>query len=815
MKKIFLCFFFSVFTLITFSQKADQPADNAWESIYRGSSPKINDLVHTRLAVNFDFDKQWMNGEEWVTLQPHFYPTDSLTLDAKGMEIKKIALIKGKSELPLQFSYDSMQLRITLDKTYKRNEKYTIYISYISKPNELKLEGSSAITEAKGLYFINPKGETDVHTEIWTQGETESNSAWFPTIDKPNQKTTQEIYMTVPSKYVTLSNGLLVNQKKNADGTRTDYWKMDLPNSPYLFFMGIGDYVIVKDKYKKMDVNYYVEKEYAPVAKKIFGETPAMIAFYEKITGVPYVWPKYDQIVGREYVSGAMENTTATLHQDGAYQNARQLVDGNAWESVIAHELFHHWFGDLVTTESWSNITLNESFANYSEYLWDEYRHGKDAADDHAYEDMQGYLMSKSDDKALVRFHYKNKEDVFDAVSYNKGGRILNMLRNYVGDSAFFKSLNRYLTLHKFQSAEAQQLRLAFEEVTGQDLNWFWNQWYYGSGQPTLDINYNYDNGKARVIVDQTQATGKIFKLPVAIDVYSEGAHKKRYQVWLENKSDTFYFASDKKPSFINVDADKVLLAIKTDHKSAEEFEQQYKYAPNYLDRREALEYFADNKLSTLSIGLNDKYSGLRLFTLEKLEEASSFHVPSVLSIIERMADKDPDKKVQAKALELLAKLADNKYQPLFEKYINDSSYSVSGAALLGLTNLEPSQAYTLAKKYSNDALGKLGEVVAEIISKNGSEDDFNFLLTQFKNEPFSENKIKSAFTFARYLLKIKNTDNIRKGVDEIMKVRNQVPDQYKEFIDPGFKQAFNMMSNVQMTNGNSELANYIKGLLK
>ena len=815
MKKVFLSFILLVFTLITFSQSSTQLTDTAWNSIYRGSSPKINDLVHTKLAVNFDFGKQWMNGEEWVTLQPHFYPTDSLTLDAKGMDIKKIALIKGKSEIPLKFSYDSMQLRITLDKTYTRNEKYTIYINYISKPNELKLDGSSAITEAKGLYFINPKGETDVHTEIWTQGETESNSAWFPTIDKPNQKTTQEISMTVPSKYVTLSNGLLVKQKKNTDGTRTDYWKMDLPNSPYLFFMGVGDYAIVTDKYKKIDVDYYVEKEYAPVAKKIFGETPAMIGFYEKITGIPYMWPKYDQIVGREYVSGAMENTTATLHQDGAYQNARQLVDGNAWESVIAHELFHHWFGDLVTTESWSNITLNESFANYSEYLWAEHRHGKDAADDHAYEDMQGYLMSRSDNKDLVRFYYKNKEDIFDAVSYNKGGRILNMLRNYVGDSAFFKSLNRYLTLHKFQSAEAQQLRLAFEEVTGQDLNWFWNQWYYGSGQPTLDINYNYSDGRSRVIVDQTQTSGKIFKLPVAIDVYSEGAHKKRYKVWLDNKSDTFYFASDKKPSFINVDADKVLLAVKTDHKSAEEFQQQYKYAPNYLDRREALEYFANNKLGTLSVGLNDKYSGLRLFTLENLEEANSYHVPSVLTTIEQMAAKDPDKKVQAKALELLAKLADNKYQPLFEKYINDSSYSVSGAALQGLTTLEPSKAYTLAKKYSNDALGKLGEVVAEIISKNGSEDDFNILLSQFKNEPFSENKIKSAFTFARYLLKIKNTDNIRKGVDEIMKVRNQVPDQYKEFIDPGFKQAFTMMSNVQMANGNSELANYIKGLLK
>ena len=818
MKKIFLVFIFFGSLVTAHAQQDEQneqSADTAWKLVYRGTYPRINDLVHTKLEVSFDYNKSWMYGKEWVTLQPHFYNTDSLTLDAKGMEIKEIAMIKGAFKIPLKYSYDNMQLRITLDKIYKGGEKYTVYLNYISKPNELKLEGSAAITEAKGLYFINPKGETDEHTEIWTQGETESNSAWFPTIDKPDQKTTQEISITVPSKYVTLSNGLLINQKKNADGTRNDYWKMDLPNSPYLFFMGVGDYVIVKDKYKKMDVNYYVEKEYAPVAKKIFGETPKMIGFYEKITGVPYAWPKYDQIVGREYVSGAMENTTATLHQDGAYQNARQLVDGNAWESVIAHELFHHWFGDLVTAESWSNITLNESFANYSEYLWEEFRHGKDAADEHAFDDMQGYLMSGSDDKNLVRFYYKNKEDVFDAVSYNKGGRILNMLRNYLGDSAFFKSLNKYLTTNKFKSAEAQQLRLAFEEVTGQDLNWFWNQWYYGSGQPYLNINYDYSNGKARVIVEQKQKSGKIFKVPATIDVYSEGANKKRYKVWLENKADTFYFASDKKPSFINVDADKVLLATKTDNKTEEEFEQQLKYAPNFLDRREALDYFAKNKLSAIANGLSDKYSGIRLFTLEKLDQAKSYTIPTVLSTIEQIAQKDPKKKVQAKALEILVKLNDKKYEPLFTKFVNDSSYSIAGAALDGLTKLEPAQAYTLAKKYSNDAHGKLGSVVSKVIMNNATEEDFNFLLDHFKNSPLNETKISETMAFAKYLTKVKNAANVKKGVNEIMKFRNQIPEQYRRFIDPGFKQSFSKISAAKKAEGNNELADYIDGLMK
>jgi aminopeptidase N len=817
MKKIILFLALMPFLGITYAQQDNNnSADTAWKHIYRGSYPRINDLVHTKLDVRFDYDKSWMYGKEWVTLQPHFYPTDTLTLDAKGMELKEISVVKGNKKIPLKYAYDSMQIRINLDKTYTAGEKYTVYLDYISKPNELKLPGSSAITEAKGLYFINPRGETDEHTEIWTQGETESNSAWFPTIDKPDQKTTQEIIMTVPAKYVTLSNGLLMSQKKNTDGTRTDYWKMDLPNSPYLFFMGVGDYVIVKDKYKNIDVNYYVEKEYAPVAKKIFGETPAMIGFFSNILGVPYVWPKYDQIVGREYVSGAMENTTATLHQDGAYQNARQLVDGNAWEDDISHELFHHWFGDLVTTESWSNLTVNESFANYSEYLWRAYRHGKDNADDLAYNDMQGYLMSGSDDKDLVRFYYRDKEDMFDAVSYNKGGRILNMLRNYVGDSAFFKSLNKYLTNNKFKPAEAQQLRLAFEDVTGRDLNWFWNQWYYGSGQPDISINYDYQNGKARVIVDQKQTSGKIFQVPNAIDVYSEGSNKKRYQVWLENASDTFYFPATRKPSFINVDADKVLLCTKSDNKSAEEFEQQYKYAPLYVDRREALAFFAkNNNTASLTQGLNDRYYGLRLFTLEQLDEAKSYASPTVLPAIEKLAEKDANKKVQGKALEILAKTKDKKYQSLFMKLINDSSYSVAGAAFSGLAALDPQGEYALAKKYSADARGKLGSEVFAVLVKNGHEEDFDILYSYFQNVPFSETKITEAIEFAQFLPNVKNDANVKKALAEIMKARNQVPKQYLGYIDPVFKQHFSKISMHKKAEGKADFSDYINGLIK
>ena len=807
---VFTVLFLNVF-LVT-AQNENEPKDTSWKKIYRASAPKINDLVHTRLEVKFDYNKAWMYGKARITLKPHFYATDSLTLDAKGMELKEVSIMKGNVTKPLRYAYDGMLLKIILDKLYKGGENYTIFIDYISKPNDLKVQGSAAITDAKGLYFINPTGEDkNKPTQIWTQGETEANSVWFPTIDKPNQKTTEEIYMTVPAKYVTLSNGLLISQKKNIDGTRTDYWKMDLPHAPYLFFMGVGEYSIIKDSYKGKEVSYYVEKKYAPYARGIFGETPAMIGFYEKITGIPYAWPKYAQIVGRDYVSGAMENTSATLHQESAYQNARQLVDKNRWEDVISHELFHQWFGDLVTAESWSNITVNESMADYSETLWNEFRHGKDAGDEHIQENRQQYLDNPENAKKdLVRFYYADKEEVFDNVSYPKGGAILHMLRNYVGDSAFFKSLNKYLTDNKFKSAEAQQLRLAFEEITGQDLNWFWNQWYNGSGHPKLNINYKYSNGSAQVIVEQIQNTGKIFKLPIAIDVYN-GARKLRYNVWLQNLRDTFNF-NTAKPTLINVDADKALLVEKTDKKTADNFIEQWKYAANYLDRKEAVDFFAENKMTELAEGLNDKYHGLRLYTLIKIDEAKNISA-DFLPKIEMLANRDANKLVQAKAIEILSKQNNKKYQSVFTKYVGDSSYSVAGAALEGLSILNPDDAYTLAKKYSNDAKGKLENVISNLIMKNGTEADFDFVYNQYKDAPPNQEKLQLTNDFADYLTKVKDVSNVRKGTDEIFKFRNSIPEQYKKFTDPAFKAAFSKITKSH--NANKELVDYINGLMK
>jgi aminopeptidase N len=201
-----------------------------------------------------------------------------------------------------------------------------------------------------------------------------------------------------------------------------------------------------------------------------------MIGFIEGLLGVKYPWPKYDQVTGRD-LPFSMENTSCTLHGYYAQLDARDLSEGVS-TAGICHELFHQWFGDLVTAESWSNLALNESFADLIETVWTTYKKGKDAGDAVNYQAMKNYLRdSAAASRELVRFYYTNKFEMQDyAVTYVKGGRILNMLRNYVGDSAFYASLKLYLDQKKFKSAEAQELRLAFEETTGMDLNWYWNQ---------------------------------------------------------------------------------------------------------------------------------------------------------------------------------------------------------------------------------------------------------------------------------------------------------------------------------------------------
>jgi aminopeptidase N len=734
---------------------------------YNPSATRETDLLHTRLEVRFDWAKRYMYGKATISARPYFYPTNILELDARGMQINRVGLLNRDMTNPsvvaadtanLKYDYDGKKLKIDLGKQYTKNENYTVFIDYVSKPDEQPVNGSAAINEDKGLYFINPDADQKDSIlrprQIWTQGETQSNSVWMPTIDRPNERMTSEIYITTEDKYVTLSNGLMYDQKENGNGTRTDHWRMDLPSAPYLVMMAVGQFSIIKDKWKDKEVNYYVEPQFAPYAKQTFGKTPEMIDFFSKKLGVDFPWSKYSQICCRDYVSGAMENTTATLHGDFVQRDDREYLDNN-YEDYVSHELFHMWFGDYVTCESWSNLPLNESFATYGEYMWNEFKYGKEEADYAHYDSFQGYLRESNAGHAtkerpgkrepLIRFYYDDRESMFDSHSYNKGGQVLHLLRQYVGDDAFFASLKLYLETNKFSSGEIANLRLAFEQTTGRDMNWFFNEWFMSPGHPELDINYSYDAAKQRemVIIKQTQDRTNgtpVFRIPLSVDVYG-GGKTQRNEILVRTVCDTFYFVSAGKPDFVNVDAQKTLPCYKVDHHTTEEWAFLYNNSKLYVDRVEAINHLAPRAFQKqetaptkkdevvvaesplpkqiITKALDDEFWAIRELACRKLGDYAEDQKAKLISL----AKNDPKPAVRDAAMSALDDNATgDELKDVYLSGLNDKSYDVVTTSLAALVSHFKETGMAECAKRENDPARSMKVAVANAYIYGGGD---------------------------------------------------------------------------------------------
>ncbi len=681
--------------------------------IRRASKAKVHDLIHTRLDVRFDWRNKHLIGTAELTLKPWLYPSDRLQLDAKGMTIH--AIIDPETQLALPYQYDGQIIDITLPKLYSRVENYRVKIEYTAKPDELGVAGGQAITDAKGLYFINAdSSEVNKPTQVWTQGQPESNSCWFPTIDTPNERMTQELFIRVHQDFQTLSNGTLVYSNYHDDNTRTDYWKQDLNHPPYLTMLAAGNFLAAQDTWERSDgskipLSYYLEPEYAPYAWKIFGNTPEMLTFYSDLLGIEYPWDKYSQIVVRDYVSGAMENTTAVIFGEFMNMNDRELLDDN-YEAVIAHELFHHWFGDLVTCENWSHLPLNESFATYGEFLWEEYKYGRDAADYQGWESEAGYLYeSEFKQLPLIRYDYENADDMFDAHSYNKGGRVLHLLRETVGDTAFFASLQLYLENNAFKDVELEHLRLAFEEVTGTDLSWFFTQWFEMPGHPELTISYFYDDeiSQQQVVISQVgnaNPDAPTYRIPMAIDLHFADQSVRREYVTITEEEHLFAFDVMSQPLWVNVDAQKSLLGKKFDQKPADWWAYQLTSGGLFRDRQEAMTYFQEVPdpvyYPAIEAALNDPFWFIRSQAIAWIANADSVSTTAATALL-NMAQNDENTNTRADAIRLLGQYPQAN-APLsaaeLEQFVTqERSYRVNAAALEALYLANPSRALTLA----------------------------------------------------------------------------------------------------------------------
>jgi aminopeptidase N len=628
---------------------------------YKASEPKIHDLIHTSLDIRFDIPKKIVFGTAEITLKSHFYPSDSLELDARGFEIKSVSLVQDETTLPLKYSYNSPKLTIQLNKTYTADEKFTVQIVYQAQPASLRTRHSSfAVSDDRGLYFID--ADTN-DPQIWTQGETSSNSCWFPTIDAPNQRMTQEIKITVPRDLTTLSNGTLVASLLNEDGTRTDLWRQTQTHAPYLTMIAAGKFTIKNDYWRKLPVDLYIPKGTEIQAQSTFDKTTKMIDFYSRCFQYDYPWDKYAQIVVKNFVSGAMENTSATVFGDYVIQGTENdLYRDN--ESVVAHELSHHWFGDLITCESWANTGLNEGFATYCEYLWFEHEYGRDEADLHLYHDYTAFMFENSYKKAdYIRYDYADEGDMFDVHSYQKGALLLHMLRKTIGDDAFFSSLALYLKKHQYSSVEIHDFRLAVEEVTGKDMNWFFNQWFLNKGIPELKIDYSYneETGMSGVLIKQIQDLTQmpLYVIPLKIAFWMKDTIIYK-DVMFTDKEQTFLQKTGEKPEFIDFDSKNMLLCKSTENKTKEEWIAQLIRAPFFDDKNKAVEaltqYNRDADLQRTLLDLSKhSFWYYRYYACELFSQKTKGSLKKEISArLKEMSENDENQFVKEKATEEL-----------------------------------------------------------------------------------------------------------------------------------------------------------------
>jgi aminopeptidase N len=382
---------------------------------------------------------------------------------------------------------------------------------------------------------------------------------------------------------------------------------------------------------------------------------------------------------------------------------------------------------------------------------------------------------------------------MFDLVSYQKWGRILHMLRHFVGDEAFYTSLNKYLTDNKFSNGSAIKLKLAFEAVTGKDLNWFFNQWYFGNGHPYIRITQQYNPATKQIMVklSQTQVQNKLFELPVGIDIYVGGS-RNHYEVWSKNKVDSFFFPAATAPDNVNVDNDKILLWEKNESKPFNQFIYQFYHARNFMDRNEALNEAVQNiknldAQQMIQDAMKDSFYIIRTKAIHSLNPASINDQTEKL--IQQLAANDPSNYVREEAITFLGALHKEVYKDQFKSWANDSSYLVAGAALEALNQIDSVAALEMAINFSKTVMKKrLDMAVSDVLFKYGDESVFDFLADKYASYPMqSSEKFYKTDAFAQLLIKIKEETKFKRGIDLIVAFRESVPQDYRAQSDPFF----------------------------
>jgi aminopeptidase N len=649
----------------------------------------IVNFTRLRLNVSFEPDKGLVKGKVMLGFTTLRQNTDSIWLDGIKMTVKKL-MINGKEP---KYKADSAGITIYPGSDLGWETKDSMEITYECTPR-------------KGIYFIGWNDANNIsRREIWTQGEGTDNRNWLPMLDDWNDKIMTETIITFDKDYQVLSNGTQVSKKDNGDGTKTWHYKMTHPQSPYLIMIGIGKYGIEDRKTKSgVPLHIYYYPEWKDRVMSTYKYSAEMIDFYEKEIGVPYGWESYSQIPVQDFMYGAMENTTATVYGDFLMVDARSFLDRN-YIGVNAHELAHQWFGDMVTCRTSSSMWMHENFATYYSALFDKEVFGKDYFD----WDRRGFQNAAID--ANKKDHYPIASSLGGGTrNYPQGAFVLNMLKYVVGGREMYnKAIKYYLEKHKYENVEANDLLLAFEASTGMSLNWFWEEWYYKSGQPEYEVSYTENTEATQISVTQlqelTELTGLsssmdgsrpagLFKMPIWIEIhYTDGTVDKK-QVWIEKQHETLNIPNpgDKTIDFVLFDPDNQVLKTVTFHKPFEMLKSQAMKAENMLDRYDAVEAMKPidlNKKRNILIDVFNKetFQAVKTAAVAQLINDSN---PQSRNLI-RKAIKDKDVAVRKATLSNIKTIPVD-LLPDYEGLLKDSSYDVIVSTLDLLNTSNPSK---------------------------------------------------------------------------------------------------------------------------
>jgi aminopeptidase N len=689
-----------------YSNRFDQAERKSFE--LPGAYPHYNpdrpgQVEHIELDLAFDIPHKRYSGTCKIRIAPVVNGLERLTLDAVDLQIKAVKIGATKQA----FDYDGEYLRVSLKSPTQYGKAFTLTIDYaVENPQ-------------RGIYFIGPDEHyPDKPTQVWTQGEDEDSRFWFPCFDYPGQLATSEIRVRVPKKFIAVSNGELVATETEGSD-KIYHWKLDKVHPSYLMTLAIGAFEEIKDEWNGKPVRYYFEKGRKAEAKLTMGKTPQMIAALSKWFGYDYPFSNYDQVCVSDFIFGGMENTTTTLLTDRCLIDQRAALDNERAETLVAHELAHQWFGDLMVINHWSQAWVKEGAATYCEVLWIEETLGKEEALYYHLNHARAYL---SEDKSryrrpLVTHIYREAIELYDRHIYEKGSCVYHMIRTELGDELFTRFLSTLLTDNAHSTVETIDLLRAIDKATGRNLRFLFDQYVYRGGHPDYKIGYSWDGDSnlAKLTITQTQvADGKSqvqeglfdLKVPIGFGYLSESqaegqtedtaenstenktAEVKTFKVRIHEREQALYFPLEKKPDFISFDVGNHLLKTVELTYPVAELKAQLAYDTDPISRLLAAEALAKKgsleTVESLEKSLqNDSFWAVRAEVAEQLGSVQLAQAEAAL--LKGLQDKHP--KVRRAVVEALGKVKTaQSYKALKEVVENgDESYYVEAAAARSL----------------------------------------------------------------------------------------------------------------------------------